>query len=437
MYIHTYTQAFFLHTLASESRTTRARTIAATKSAITLVKPNLYTVKSQTGVGVYRVLLDDDKPSCSCPDAVSRGSTEFRALPCKHYLGVRFYLTAERETPRGPVTERIPLTYGQAWSAYNAAQTGEIALFDSLLADLVETIDEPFQALGRPRVPLRTGLFCAIQKVYSQLSLRRAHGLFTNAVTKKHLDDAPHFNAPSKLLNRADITPILHELIHLSSIPLAGVETDFAIDSTGFRTTSFGSYCAGKYGATKPHIFLKAHICVGTKTNVVTAARITDSEGPGVGDSLHFAPLLQKTAENGFAVERVSADKAYSGRANHDAAEKLGAQPLIPFKENASGRAHSSPAWKKAYHYFQLQRDAFETRYHKRSNVESTFSAIKRKFGETLKSRNRVAQENELLCKIIAYNITVLIHEMHEHGIDPQVLRSPAAPAMAGAAPTE
>ena len=27
-------------------------------------------------------------------------------------------------------------------------------------------------------------------------------------------------------------------------------------------------------------------------------------------------------------------------------------------------------------------------------------------------SKNRVAQENELLCKIIAYNLTVLIHEM-------------------------
>jgi hypothetical protein len=32
--------------------------------------------------------------------------------------------------------------------------------------------------------------------------------------------------------------------------------------------------------------------------------------------------------------------------------------------------------------------------------------------GETFKSKNHTAQENELLCKIIAYNITVLIHEM-------------------------
>ena len=43
----------------------------------------------------------------------------------------------------------------------------------------------------------------------------------------------------------------------------------------------------------------------------------------------------------------------------------------------------------------------------------------KKKFGETIKSRNRVAHENEMLCKIIAYNITVLIHAMFELGITP------------------
>jgi len=75
--------------------------------------------------------------------------------------------------------------------------------------------------------------------------------------------------------------------------------------------------------------------------------------------------------------------------------------------------------WKKAFHYFQLHRDEFEEHYHKRSNAESTFSAIKNKFGEIIKSRNRVAQENEMLCKIIAYNITMLINAMFELGITP------------------
>jgi len=59
-----------------------------------------------------------------------------------------------------------------------------------------------------------------------------------------------------------------------------------------------------------------------------------------------------------------------------------------------------------------MNKDEFLDHYHKRSNAEATFAAIKKKFGESIKSKNRVAQENELLCKIIAYNITVLIHEM-------------------------
>ena len=61
--------------------------------------------------------------------------------------------------------------------------------------------------------------------------------------------------------------------------------------------------------------------------------------------------------------------------------------------------------------------------YHKRSNVESTNAAIKRKFGETLKSKNQTAQINELLAKIIAYNLTVVIHEMYENGISPDFLQ--------------
>ncbi len=74
---------------------------------------------------------------------------------------------------------------------------------------------------------------------------------------------------------------------------------------------------------------------------------------------------------------------------------------------------------RKAFLFFQLHADEFFQHYHKRSNVESVFGAVKKKFGETLKSKNPKAQENELLCKLIAYNVTVLIQEMFELGIKP------------------
>ena len=74
------------------------------------------------------------------------------------------------------------------------------------------------------------------------------------------------------------------------------------------------------------------------------------------------------------------------------------------------------------YHYFQLNRDECMEHYYTRSNIEATNAAIKRKFGETLKSKSPVAQVNELLVKIIEYNLTVVIHEMYENGIQPEFL---------------
>ena len=64
-------------------------------------------------------------------------------------------------------------------------------------------------------------------------------------------------------------------------------------------------------------------------------------------------------------------------------------------------------------------RAAFLKHYHLRSNVESTFSMMKRKFGDSFRSETDVAMVNESLCKILCHNLVVLIHEMCELGIDP------------------
>ena len=68
------------------------------------------------------------------------------------------------------------------------------------------------------------------------------------------------------------------------------------------------------------------------------------------------------------------------------------------------------------FHFFQYKREEYMTYYHKRSNVESTFSAIKRKFGDTIRSKSPVAQRNELLLKCLCRSVVVLIHEMSETG---------------------
>jgi hypothetical protein len=236
---------------------------------------------------------------------------------CKHIQTTRYYLKIEKDTPRGTITEKVHLTYTQAWNAYNEAQKAEVHLFDDLLKDLVKTIPEPRQTMGRPRLSIHETLFCAIQKVYSQLSSRRAYSLFQNATAKGQINHAPDFNVPSKLFKNPDMTPILHELVTLSALPVAGIESDFSVDSTGFRTTTFGAYCEDKYGKNKEHQWLKAHLCAGAKTNIVAAVAITDGNG---ADSPQFGPLIKKTA-TGFTINEVTADMAYSSRLNLQAVE--------------------------------------------------------------------------------------------------------------------
>jgi transposase len=375
--------------------------------------PKGWIVPSQSGKGAYLVYDEGEGWKCNCPDCETRG------VKCKHQWAVEFFLKeGVDEDGNKTVQKVVRVTYTQDWKAYNESQTNEIRLFDQLLKDLVASVEEPEREIhrGRPQLNVRDELFCAIQKVYSQLSQRRAYTLYRNAEEREQLTHVPHFNAVGKLLNQEDVTPLLYRLLGISALPLSGVETTFAPDSSGFRTSQFNQYGVEKYGTKKAHKWVKAHIFVGTKTNVVVSARITDEDG---ADSPQYKPMVQEAHNNGFNIKEIDADMAYSSRENYNLADEIGAIAYIPFKSNATGRSGGSSVWYKMYHYFQMNREEFMEHYHKRSNVESTFMMVKAKFGDKLKSKNWIAQVNELLCKLIAHNIVVLIHEMHELGINP------------------
>lgn len=398
-------------------REQRAKIILSRENAICKIKNGLFTVQSQTGIGSYRVEWNGEKWVCNCPDYIKNGSLR----SCKHILALKLYLEIGYVTIEGQEPTLAPVTYSQDWANYNKAQSQEIELFDMFLSQLVSTIEESKQTgRGRPGLKLSDEIFCCIMKVYSQLSSRRSQCLFHQALQRQQITRSPHYNALSKALLRPEITPVLYNLVRLSSLPLAGIETDFAVDSSGFRCSSFGMYCEQTHGTKRMRNWLKVHICTGVKTNIVTDVIVTDENA---GDSPQFEPLLRTTAQ-GFDIGEISADGGYSSRKNHDVVGELGGKAFIPFKVNATGKSRGSILWRKAFLFFQMHKEEFEEHYHKRSNAESTFSAIKKKFGETLKSRKRIAQENEMLCKIIAYNITVLINAMFEFGITPSFLQS-------------
>lgn len=376
--------------------------------------PRGYIVPSQSGQGKYAVVVDGNKATCTCPDY------ELRAEPCKHVFAVRIVIQREFDFASGTVTETVSVTktvkrtYPQNWPAYNAAQTNEGDLFPALLRDLCRGIAERPQERGRPRATLADSVFCATLKVYSTLSTRRFMSDLRAAQEHGFLAKAPHHSSVFRYLENPALTPILRDLIVTSSLPLKSVEVDFAADSSGFTTSRFHRWFDHKYGVERQeHDWVKVHIMVGVKTNVVTAIEIA---GRNAADTKQLPALVAATARN-FAMAEVSADKGYASAANVETVKNVGAEPFIAFRTSDTG--WTGGAWAKALGYFLYRRDEFLAHYHKRSNVETAFSMIKRKFGDFVRSKTDVAMVNEALAKVLCHNLVVLIHESFELGINP------------------
>ena len=347
--------------------------------------------------------------------SISRKRTYYRQqYECKD-CGIKFAggrtPIIEQEAPY--ISKPVP---SQDWSAYAKAQNNEKLMLMDLLSELSSILQvEETNRVGRPRADLHEMIFCIAMKTYTKLSSRR---LISDLEIGKKLDcisHVPHFTTIMMYYGEEEITPILQELIRLSSLPLKQIENDFAVDSSGFSTSQFGRWFDYKWGKeTERRVFLKSHIMIGVKTNIITSVEITSQSG---GDSPQFIPLANSTARH-FTIKEVSADKAYSGRQNLEAINNLGGTAYIPFKSNATGKADGSRLWRKMFEYFKANRQEFLEHYHKRSNVESTFNMIKQKLGGSLMTKTFTAQKNEILAKVLIHNLLVLVQEYFEQGLE-------------------
>lgn len=305
-------------------------------------------------------------------------------------------------------------TYRQRWREYNLAQTQEKAHFEVLLHDLCRGVDAPVQTFGRPRLKLGDIIFCLAYKTYTGFSGRRLATDLREVERRGFIEKAPHFNS-LYLYQATTVTSCLQTLIARSALPLRAVETDVAVDSSGFSTGVYERWFNVKYGEIDRKGWLKMHLICGVRTNIVIGVEMS---GPHAGDYPFFTPLVNRAKDLGFDLKEISADRAYLGAENLRTTLLAGAMPYIPFKENSVPDGGGT-VWKRLYHFYSYHNDEFKAHYHKRSNIESTFSMIKRTFGERLRSKIETAQINEALTKVLCHNLCRLIHSMYELEIEP------------------
>jgi transposase len=310
-------------------------------------------------------------------------------------------------------------TYPQQWREYNLSQTREKAYFNELLYQLCSLVIEPEKprGKGRPPAPFADLIFAACTKIYGCVSGRRNQSDLDDALRRGYLSRPVRYNTLFKYLELESLTPYIQQLITESSLALKSVEVDFAVDSSGFSTSQFARWYTARWGKeVDNHDWIKLHLMTGVRSNIVTSVEVSKRYS---NDSPYFKPLYDKTSRN-FTLREVSGDKGYDSFSNRVHALAKGTMPYIPFRETTTGASYSQKGelWKRMYHLYKYNEEVFNAHYHKRSNVESTFSMIKARFGERLRSKTERAQINEALIKVLCHNICVVIQSMHELGIE-------------------
>ena len=402
-----------------------------------------YVVPAQSAnSNVPTYLVDVVEQTCTCPDYA------LRQLPCKHYEACMFWFSwtasgqedaVNVETEVTQVTLKKKQQSKQNWPAYNRAQTTERLRVPQLLHALFRCVPDAMREAGTPGqkpIPTHEALFGLTMKVASGCSGRRAEADMHAYVERGYLSRAWDANTLFRAMENEALAPLLTWGIEEAAgvlAPIANKAGQIAIDATGFRTTvrrerdekavvieRWHDQKHKKDKGAPPkmiHDWVKLHAATDTLTNIVTAAKVTAGTGKGSGDCPHFIELLHTTNKR-FTVKEVSGDKGYLDKNNLSAVAALGALPFVAFKDNSRGMEHPNEDWRRMYAYFDLKKEEFLAHYHRRSNVETTFGGIKKKFGPNVSSKKLVAQQNEVLAKVLLWNLGCIVHAIEEFGVE-------------------
>lgn len=213
---------------------------------------------------------------------------------------------------------------------------------------------------------------------------------------------------PGKSTIQRGIGLITMELLHVFNKilihDLIQRKMNILVDASGIRIIGRSIWYSIK---TKQKIYRrdcdKIHIAVCSDLLLILNWRITQWKK---NDSPFFRILLAPFKLLGIII----ADLGYSSRENHQFVFERNGAGFIPFKSNATAKTKSSPAWKFTFHLWSVCKTIYQSIYHQRSKVECVFSALKKRYGDKLHSRNAYMRRKEMALRFIAYNLRIIVY---------------------------
>lgn len=225
------------------------------------------------------------------------------------------------------------------------------------------------------------------------------------------LASVPHFTTLQKasrhLLSCASVRRVLHSTIGMRYGRRKRVASG-AVDSTGLECTAASGYFVRRrqrvsmpWKTVVYHRYPKLGVVCDTSCHFILSIRVGRGPRPDVDE---LVPLLTDAVRS-MLIDCLAADAGYDSEGNHRfARERCGVRTLIPAKH---GRPTDKPARGRYRRLMQTRFD--EKKYHRRAQVETVISMIKRRQGNHARGRTYQAQCRDLRLMALAHNVMILL----------------------------
>ena len=172
-----------------------------------------------------------------------------------------------------------------------------------------------------------------------------------------------------------------------------------AIDGTGFSLNFRSPYFSIIAGEKNQFMQCVAAASIGPR--LITAARLRRKKRNENID----VPYLMKQSAKQLKIDCFIGDKQFDSEKNHRLAEQHNAGFIAPLRNLPRNEGKV-----RGCHRKRLINNFPREIYNQRAIIEGIFSVIKRKYGCVVYARRFVAQKNEMLFRIIAYNMERIVN---------------------------